>query len=127
MLIQLNRTFRSYPLQFWLLFLGLLISTIVNGLAYLIQSQANSLPVFAIAMAISGAFNPLYRVGADAMMADLIPSERRADAYSLLRTSNNLGVAMGPAIGGALVATSYTTAFYIAAGGMILYSLLVTL
>jgi MFS family permease len=187
MLIQLNRTFRSYPLQFWLLFLGLLISTIgasmiwpflmvyvsekldlplsnvtilitlnsvmglifsllagpvidkvgrkwvmavsllVNGLAYLIQSQANSLPVFAIAMAISGAFNPLYRVGADAMMADLIPSERRADAYSLLRTSNNLGVAMGPAIGGALVATSYTTAFYIAASGMILYSLLVTL
>jgi MFS family permease len=61
------------------------------------------------------------------MMADLIPSERRADAYSLLRTSNNLGVAMGPAIGGMLVATSYTFAFYIAAGGMILYSLLVTL
>jgi len=98
------------------------ISLLVNGLAYLIQSQANSLPVFAIAMAISGAFNPLYRVGADAMMADLIPSERRADAYSLLRTSNNLGVAMGPAIGGALVATSYTTAFYIAASGMILFA-----
>jgi len=186
MLTQLRRTFRSYPFQFWLLFVGLLISTIgssmiwpflmvyvsekldlplsnvtilitlnsvmglifslvagpvidkvgrkwimaislfVNGLAYIIQSQASSLPVFALAMAISGAFNPLYRVGADAMMADLIPDERRADAYSLLRTSNNLGVAMGPAIGGALVATYYTTAFYIAACGMILYSLLVT-
>ena len=187
MLTRLNRTFQSYPMQFWLLFLGLLISTIgssmiwpflmvyvsekldlplstvtglitlnsgmglifsliagpvidkfgrkwimavsllVNGLAYILQSQANSLPVFAVSMAISGAFNPLYRVGADAMMADLIPGERRADAYSLLRTSNNLGVAMGPAIGGMLVASSYSTAFYIAATGMILYSLLVTL
>ena len=67
---------------------------------YLLMSQAATLPEFALLMALAGAFNPLYRVGADAMMADLIPSEQRADAYSLLRMSNNLGVALGPAIGG---------------------------
>jgi len=58
------------------------------------------------------------------MMADLIPPERRPDAYSLMRMSNNVGVALGPAFGGLIATASYTTAFYIAAAGMIAYSLL---
>jgi MFS family permease len=183
---RLQRIFNAYPRQFWLLFWGLLISTIgtsmiwpflmiyvserlslpltlvaslmtlnagmgllssffagpiidragrkwvmaislcVSGLVYFGLSRADSLPAFAALMATSGAFSPLYRVGADAMMADLIPAERRADAYSLLRTGNNLGVALGPVIGGIIATISYATAFYFAAGGLLLYSLLVT-
>ena len=38
---------------------------------------------------------------------------------SLLRMSNNLGVALGPAIGGFIATRSYTIAFYFAAAGMI--------
>lgn len=102
------------------------ISLLVNGLVYLFMSQAATFGAFALLMAVSGAFNPLYRVGADAMMADLIPTEKRADAYSLLRTSNNIGVAIGPAAGGFIAASSYALAFYLAATGMIIYSLLVT-
>ena len=34
------------------------------------------------------------------MMADLIPAEKRPGAYSIMRMSNNTGVAIGPAIGG---------------------------
>ena len=101
------------------------VSLAVNGLSYLMMSHAASLPAFAVLMGLSGAFNPLYRVGADAMMADLIPAEKRIDAYSLLRTSNNVGVAIGPAVGGLIAATSYTVAFYCAAAGMLTYSLLV--
>jgi len=56
--------------------------------------------------------NPLYRVGADAMLADIIPTEKRTDAYSLLRMSNNAGVAIGPAIGGLVASTSYSLAFF---------------
>ena len=105
----------------------MVISLSINGIVYLFMSHASTLPGFAILMAMSGAFNPLYRVGADAMMADLIPSEQRIDAYSLLRMSNNIGVAMGPVIGGFIAAISYSTAFYIAAAGMLTYSLLVAL
>jgi MFS family permease len=183
---RLQRLFNAYPRQFWLLFWGLLISTIgtsmiwpflmiyvserlslpltlvaslmtlnagmgllssffagpiidragrkwvmaislcVSGLVYFGLSRADSLPAFAVLMAASGAFSPLYRVGADAMMADLITAERRADAYSLLRTGNNLGVALGPVIGGIIATISYATAFYFAAGGLLIYSLLVT-
>jgi MFS family permease len=183
---RLQGLFNTYPRQFWLLFWGLLISTIgtsmiwpflmiyvserlslpltlvaslmtlnagmgllssifagpiidragrkwvmaislcVSGLVYFGLSRADSLPAFAVLMATSGAFNPLYRVGADAMMADMIPTERRADAYSLLRTGNNLGVALGPVFGGLIATISYATAFYFAAGGLLLYCLLVT-
>jgi MFS family permease len=104
----------------------MVISLAINGLVYILLSYSNTLAAFAILMALSGAFNPLYRVGADAMMADLIPAEKRLDAYSLLRMGNNVGVALGPAIGGFIATRSYTTAFFLAAAGMLTYSLLLT-
>jgi len=102
-------------------------SLILNGLVYLFQSRADTLPAFALLIGLSGAVNPLYRVGADAMLADLVPPEKRPEAYSLLRMSNNVGVALGPLAGGMIAATSYTLAFYLAAGGMIAYGILVLL
>jgi MFS family permease len=103
------------------------VSLIANGLAYAVMGQANSLPAFAILMSITGVVNPLYRVGGDAMMADLIPPAKRPDAYALLRLSNNVGVAIGPAVGGVLVTASYSIAFYCAAVGMVTYGLLIVL
>jgi len=183
---RIDATRRQYPNQFWLLFWGLMISTVgssmiwpflmiyvnrrlnlplatattllsvnaicglvfafiagpvtdrlgrkwvmavslaATGLGYLMMSQANSFFAFVFIMAWNGSVQPLYRVGADAMMADLIPSEQRMDAYSLLRTSSNIGVALGPAIGGFIASSSYTIAFLLAAAGLITYSLLVT-
>jgi len=73
---------------------------------------------------LMGAANPLYQVGSDAMLADLVPSEKRTNAYAIIRMVNNTGVAVGPAIGGFLASRSYTYAFLCAAVGMITYSLL---
>ncbi len=103
----------------------MVISLGMNGLVYFLYSSATTLPLFALAMALAGAFNPLYRVGADAMMADLIEPAKRADAYSLLRLGNNVGVALGPAIGGFIATRSYSITFYIAATGMLVYGLMV--
>jgi MFS family permease len=102
-------------------------SLFVNGSMYIVMSHANSYAMFALCQAVMGAFNPLYRVGADAMMSDLIVPEKRSSAYSLLRTSNNLGVAIGPALGGFIASRSYVVAFYLAAAGLIFYSVLITL
>ncbi len=101
-------------------------SLFVNGSMYVVMSHASSYAMFALCQAVMGAFNPLYRVGADAMMSDLIIPEKRSNAYSLLRTSNNLGVAIGPALGGFIASRSYTVAFYLAAVGLIFYSFLIT-
>jgi MFS family permease len=104
----------------------MVFSLVSNGMVYLFLSQANSYETFAILMALSGSVNPLYRVGTDAMLADLIPEDKRIDAYALLRLSNNLGIALGPAIGGLLATTSYTYAFLGATVGMTSYGLLLT-
>ena len=71
-------------------------SLLLNGVGFLLIVQAHSLLAFALIMGLQGAVNPLFRVGGDAMMADLIPAAERADAYSLMRLSNNVGVAIGP-------------------------------
>ncbi|MEW6649405.1 MAG: MFS transporter [Chloroflexota bacterium] len=102
------------------------ISLFANASGYLLMSQAHTYPAFVALMILQGAANPLYRVGADAMMADLIPSEKRIDAYALMRLSNNVGVAIGPAVGGLIASVSYQIAFYGAAIGLTIYGLLVT-
>jgi len=102
----------------------MVISLAGNGVCYILMSMATNLPAFAILMALRGAFNPLYQVGTDAMMADMIPSQKRSDGYSILRMSSNLGIALGPAIGGFVASASYTMAFYLAAVGLVTYSLL---
>ncbi len=105
----------------------MVISLVGNGVMYFFLSMATTYAEFAIAQCVMGALTPLYRVGADAMMADLIPAEKRSDAYSLLRMSNNTGVAIGPAIGGFVASSSYTLAFYLAAAGLSIYGLLIAL
>jgi MFS family permease len=185
MITQLRSTYVRYPAQFWLMFMGMLISSTgvsmiwpflliyvskrlatpltttaslmtINsvmgllasfgagwvidrlgrkwvmagglatyGLAYLFMGNAQTFGQFALLMSVTGLANPLYRIGSDAMMADLVPVKKRIDAYALMRLSNNLGVAIGPAIGGFIAAGSYSMAFYCAAIGMSIYSSLI--
>jgi MFS family permease len=105
----------------------MVISLVGNGACYILMSMANTMPEFIVLMAFRGAFTPLYQVGSDAMMADMLPPQKRSDGYSLLRMSNNLGIALGPAIGGFIASTSYTLAFYLAAFGLVSYSLLLAI
>lgn len=46
-----------------------------------------------------------------AMIADILPAEKRADGYGILRVAVNLSVVIGPAIGGFLAARSYLLLF----------------
>jgi len=103
----------------------MVVSLVANAILYSILSHANTYASFAIVMALLGASNPLYRVGANAMLADLIPPEKRADGYALIRLSDNAGIAIGPSIGGFLAAASQYLAFYIAGAGLFLYGMLV--
>jgi MFS family permease len=95
-----------------------------HGIAYLLMSRATTYAGFLLPMTIMGITMPLYAVGSDAMMADMLPAEERNQGYSILRMVNNAGIAIGPAIGGFIVTQSYAVAFFGAATGMIAYSLL---
>jgi MFS family permease len=102
----------------------MVFSLALNGVAYFFLMRAETYPQFVALMILIGLSNPLYQVGADAMLADMIPSEKRTDAYAINRIANNAAFGMGPAIGGFLAASSYNFAFYGAAAGFISYSLL---
>ena len=104
---------------------AMIIGLVASGLILLAMSAAHTLPVWALLMLVQGLFNPFYRVGSDAMVADLIPPVRRAGAYALLRMINNLGIAVGPAIGGFVIGVSYGLAFYIAAAANLLFVTLI--
>src|SRR5574339_438117 len=99
-------------------------SLTVNGLAYFLLMRAETYPQFVGLMVMIGLSNPLYQVGADAMLADMIPSEKRTDAYAINRIANNAAFALGPAIGGFLATRSYHLAFYAAGTGFLIYSVL---
>ncbi len=95
------------------------------GLVYILIIQAQTIEVFALLMGLRGLVMPLYSVGADAMVADLTAEQQRSEAYSLLRMVNNAGIAIGPVIGGFVAASSFASAFLVAAGSLILFSLIV--
>lgn len=96
----------------------MVFSLLFCGVGWFFFQAAGTLPVFALLMAITGATTPLYRLAADSMISDLILPEKRLDAYSQLRMGNNIGVAVGPAIGGYLASVSYDIAFTVIGAGL---------
>jgi len=100
------------------------VSLTLHGLAYFFLMTAATYEQFLVLMIVIGFSQPLYQVGADAMLADLIPSEKRTRAYAISRIAVNAAFALGPAAGGFLASRSYQLAFYAATTGFLGYSLL---
>lgn len=181
---RVSSIFRRYPFQFWLMLMGLVISTtgttmvwpfltiyaseklllplaavtslmtfnsvsgfvssviagslvdrfgrkgmMVIGLfgmaiVYLGYMPAKDFWQFALLMLLSGSFNPLYRVGTDAIVADMIEPENHTQAYSLVRMGRNVGVALGPILGGLVLSRSYNIGFITASIALTLFGLL---
>lgn len=93
---------------------------------YVLMGFANAWWMFVVLMGLRGFFLPLYRVAGDTMVADLVTDEdRRLPAYSLMRTVNNLGVAIGPVLGGIVAAYSYRASFLTAAATLSFFAVLV--
>lgn len=179
--------FRRYPVQFWLMFFGLIVSstgtTMVWPFLTIYASEKLLLPMaavtslmtfnsvsgfvasvaagalvdrfgrkgmmviglfgmavvylgyiivaefwqFALIMFLAGAFSPLYRVGTDAIVADVIPPEERTQAYSLIRMGRNVGVALGPILGGLVLSRSYSIGFVTASAALAFFGVITTI
>lgn len=72
---------------------------------------------------------PLFQTASGAMIADLIPPARRAEAFSISRVAMNVGVVAGPALGGLALGAglSFRHLFLVAAGGCFLFLVLTVL
>ncbi len=80
------------------------------------------IPVYILSRSLNGTIHPT--VGA--IVADLAPRDRLAECYAVVRTGDNVGFAIGPAIGGYLAGVvSYGWLFSISAFAMLLVIVLV--
>jgi MFS family permease len=105
----------------------MVLSLIGNGITYYLFRQAETYLFFATLMAMRGLFHPMYKVGTSAMITDLVTPEQRVDAFALMRTADNLGIAIGPAVGGFVAATSYNASFTTASVTLLFFGLSIAL
>jgi len=86
-------------------------SMFASAAAMLLLSRAGSLALIAFLTGLAGLTAELYRPATAALIADLIPSERRVSGFALYRLAINTGVAAGTAVAGFLADRSFALLF----------------
>ncbi len=89
----------------------LIFSLLASSFSTLAMGFVESLQVFYGLALVSGLFTDVGGPAQQAMVADLLPEQKRAEGYGIIRVGFNLAVAIGPAIGGFLAARSYVLLF----------------
>ncbi len=89
----------------------LLFSLIFSAGSTLWMGTIENIELFFPGAVIIGLLSDVGGPARQAMVADLLPEEQRADGYGILRVVMNLAVTIGPAIGGLLAAQSYMLLF----------------
>jgi len=89
----------------------LIFSLIATSLSSLVMGMVNSLQIFYLLALVVGILTDTGGPAHQAMVADLLPEEKRAQGYGMLRVAFNLSAAIGPAIGGFLASRSYLLLF----------------
>jgi MFS family permease len=78
-----------------------------------IMGIANSIAMFYIGALLAGLFADAGGPARQAIIADLLPEEKRAQGFGLYRVTFNLSHAIGPILGGLLAVRSYLPLFFI--------------
>jgi len=87
---------------------------------------ATSVWQVAVLVAVEGALGwPLFQTASNAMIADLVVDERRAEAFGITRVAMNIGVVLGPAAAGLAIALGVTfrELFLSAAAGCLAFTI----
>jgi MFS family permease len=89
----------------------ILSGLVISALSSLSIALVPSIEWFYLLVVFVGLFSNLGGPARQAMVADLLRPEKRAQGYSILRVIMNLSITIGPAIGGLLAARSYLLLF----------------
>jgi MFS family permease len=84
---------------------------VASGSSSLLLAAANSLAAFFVVAIIVGMVAEAGWPAQEAMVADLLPEEKRAEGYGILRVAFNLSVVIAPVLAGLLAMRSYTLLF----------------
>ena len=91
----------------------IIFSLVLSSLSALGMGFAPSLGIFIAVVAIVGTLSSIGHPAHEAVVADLLPPEKRAEGYGIIRVVFNLAVIIAPAIAGLLIARSYILLFIV--------------
>jgi MFS family permease len=89
----------------------MIFSLLATSISSVLMGLVGSMQAFFVLALLLGVLTDSGAPAHQAMVADLLPPEKRAQGYGLLRVVFNLSVTIGPAIGGFLAARSYLLIF----------------
>jgi len=89
----------------------LIFGLLASATSTLLMGLANSFALFAMVALVVGMMANTGHPAQRAMVADLLPVEKRTQGFAMLRVVHNAAVAIGPAIGGFVASRSYMALF----------------
>jgi MFS family permease len=88
-------------------------SLLLSSLSALGMGFAPTLAVFVTVSVVVGTLSSIGGPAEEAVVADLLPPEKRAEGYGIIRMAFNIAVIIAPPIAGLLVMRSYLTLFIV--------------
>lgn len=86
---------------------------VASAATVFVMGIASSIAMFYIGAVLAGLFADAGGPARQAIIADLLPEEKRAQGFGLYRVTFNLSHAIGPILGGLLAVRSYMPLFFI--------------
>lgn len=88
-----------------------MVGLVASAVSSIAMGTINDLNLFYITVAIAGTLGDIGHPAQQAMVADILPKEKRAQGYGVWRVVANLAVMLGPLIGGWMATSSYLYLF----------------
>jgi len=89
----------------------IIFSLLASSIANIAFGLVNSIYGFYMVGIVSGLFTSIGGPAQDAMVADILPEEKRAEGFGIIRVVFNLAVVFGPIIGGLMASRSFLALF----------------
>ncbi|NVM18511.1 MAG: MFS transporter [Candidatus Lokiarchaeota archaeon] len=103
----------------------ILLGLVVSGISNVFMGLINDLNIFYLIATFSGFIGNFGGPARQAMIADLLPKEKRAEGFGIIRVAFNLSAVIGPLLGGFLATQSYMLLFILDAVSSIITAIIV--
>jgi len=98
---------------------------VLSATSSILMGIVNELWAFALVSTLVGMLSDIAGPARGAMTTDMLPPERRAEGFGIVRVVGNLAWIIGPALGGLLAGKSYMLVFIADAVASIITALIV--